>query len=157
MALVLSALESGLEAALLVMPPTGAEVAQLLADAYLAYASAGMFGASVPVFPAGSAPLVGPLAGAMVPVGTPAGFGAAWASALSALWVPAVLVTGPQNGTVVGCPGAAAVAAAVAAGVTNVMNTAGTAAEAIATALDTATRTVTATVAPPPGTILPIT
>ena len=154
MPLVVATLESGLEAVFLALPATGAQAAQMMADAYFAYASLGLFGASVPAFPTGSSLLVAPLAAAMIPIGTPAGFGAAWTAALSAFWIPAITVSGAQTGAVVGCAGAAAAAAGIAAVVANPLNTPGSAAAGIASVLDTATKTVSAALAPPPTPVL---
>lgn len=158
MALVLATLQSGLLAVFQSMPPTGAQAAQAMADAYVDYASAAQFGGGTVEFPSGSAPLLAALTPAMIPAGSQSSFGAAWAAGLAALWTPATaVVVGGSTGTVIGCPGSGAAAGAITGVVSSIANTAATAAAGIAAALDTATKTVTATVIPPPsGVIVPI-
>jgi hypothetical protein len=158
MALSQSALAAALEDVFGAADLTAGEVAELLAAAYADYASEGRFGTSEPeITELQVGALEGPLAGALTDpaAGAAATFAAAWGAGLAAFWL-GVPVVGAQAGATVGCPGAASAPTAIAAAVSNPGNTAATAAQGIAAALHTATQTVTASVAPPPGTVLPI-
>lgn len=153
-----SALASALEATFASLPETASDAADALAGNYYDYASAATFGASTPTLaPALRTAFAATLLGAIaVPSsGTPATFAAAWASAVATIWI-GVPVAGAQSGATVGCPGAAALTASLTTVFANLANTAATCAQALAAALHTATLTVTAAVAPPPGTVLPI-
>lgn len=136
-----------------------ADVADALADAYADYAAAGMFGAStVTIVPAKTAALAATIFGAIASpaAGSAANFASAWSSGLIAFW-PGVLVVGAQSGTVTACPGAVSLVATLSAIFADTGNTVRDAAEGLANELHTATLTAVATVAPPPGTVLPIT
>lgn len=159
MALSQSGLASSFRALFDSMPASASDAADGLAQAYYEYASAAMFGASTVAIPsvnrdAMAAALLSAIA---VPVsGSPATFAAAWASAVTAFWI-GVPVAGAQAGATVGCPGAASLAAPLTAVFPNLGNTTDTGSQGMASALHVATLTVTAAVAPPPGTVLPVT
>ena len=130
-----------------------------MASIYATYASAGMFGASAPVFTGLEQQALAATLTAVFSLTTPnpAAFGQAWSAGLTAFWMtPPIVVTGAQAGVVTAIPGAAAVSAALAALVASPSNPAPAAASILAAALDAATRTAVATVAPPPGTVVPI-
>jgi hypothetical protein len=160
MALDSGGLIAALAAVFQAFPPTSATCASGMAAAYTAYASAGMFGSStIVVTGANTSALEGLLLAAIaVPLtGNPASFGAAWAAGLTAFWTaPPIAVTGGQTGVVTAIPGAPAVAGAITAAAAVLGNTAPGFAAVLGGVLHTATLTTTATVAPPPGTVLPI-
>lgn len=153
-----SALSDSLEAIFASLPPTPAECAAQLAQAYVDYAGAGTFGASLPTLDddrrdAMAATLEGAISDPAV--GLPATFAAAWASALTVFWT-AVPVAGPQLGVTNGCPGASSLTGSLTGVLANLANTAETCASGMASAIHAATMTVQATVSPPPGTVVPI-
>lgn len=137
-------------------PASASDAGNRLAKAYADYAAAATFGASTPTLTGKEAALAATLTPSLALPGTAATHAAAWSSGVAAFWT-AVPVVGAQVGATVGCPGAAALTAALTTLFGNTANTAATAASGLAAALHTATLTVTAAVAPPPGTILPIT
>ena len=139
-------------------PASPRDCADALADAFHAYCSAAVFGASTPQIPSANrdafadaiyAAIANPAAG------LPAVISAAFAAATAAYWL-AVPVVGAQSGVTVGCPGAASLPATLAVIFANLANTPTSAGASIALALHAAVMTVTASVAPPPGTVLPI-
>lgn len=153
-----SAFANALEATFASLPETAADAADALAQDYYDYASAAIFGSSTPTLaPALQAAFASTLLGAIAAPasGSPATFAAAWATAVAAFWV-GVPVTGAQSGATVACPGASSLTVSLTIVFANLANTAATCAQALAAALHTATMTVTAAVAPPPGTVLPI-
>lgn len=153
-----STLSSALAELLAGLPETAADAADGMAAAYFDYASAGMFGPSTPVLTSAhkdalAATLLSAIA---VPAaGLPATIAGAWSAGVAAFWL-AVPVAGPMAGATVGCPGAASLVASLTVVFANLANTAESCALSLATALHAATLTVTANVAPPPGTVLPI-
>ena len=152
------ALADALEELFARLPETAADAAEGMAAAYFDYASAGMFGASVPQLTsthrdALAATLLTAIA--IPAAGLPATIAGAWSAGVTAFW-PGVPVVGAQAGATVGCPGAAALAASLTAVFANLANTAESCALSLAAALHGATMTVTASVTPPPGTVLPI-
>jgi len=139
---------------------TAAACASALATAYGDYAADGVFGSSVPtIFGAKVTAMASTLLAAMSnpATGSPANFGAAFASALSAFWALVPVTGGSGSGATGGCLGAAAAGTAIAGVVSNTANSAADAASGIADALDTATKTVTAVLGPPTSGTLPIT
>lgn len=140
------------------LPETAEAAALALANAYRAYAADGAFGASSPVILDVQRDAMKSTLFAAIEdptVGAPATIAAAWSAAVTAFWI-GVPVTGPQTGATVGCPGASALVGSLTPVFANVANTAEMCANGLAAALHTATMTVTATVAPPPGTVVPI-
>lgn len=157
MALNQTTLSDGIEAVFASQPATASDAATALADAYHAYAGGALFGASTPTLTtsmrdAYASTLLGAISDPLV--GLPATLAAAWGAATVAYWT-AVPVTGAQAGVTV--PPTVPAAAGISATLANVANTESVAAAGIALALHTSTLSVTATVAPPPGTVLPIT
>lgn len=152
------ALATDLENVFTSMLATAAEVADALASVYTSYASACAFGASTVTIPPAKTEA---LAAAFLSVlATPAtgsapAFAAAWASGVAAFWVGNSVV-GAQAGAVTACAGAASLVATLTPIFANNQNTAAAAAQDLATAIHTATLTTLAAVAPPPGTVLPI-
>jgi hypothetical protein len=136
-------------------PASPAAAANALAQAYDDYASAGVFGSSIPTLTGKKAALASTLAGGLVVPGSAAALAGAWASGIAAYWT-AVPVAGAQAGTTVGCPGAASLSGTLTTTFSNIGNTETSCATSLAGALHAATQTVTATVSPPPGTVVPI-
>lgn len=137
-------------------PSTAVDAGNKLAAAYTGYAGAGMFGASTVDVSLQEAALAATLAASLTVPGTPATHAAAWGAGLAVFWLGAP-VAGAQSGVTVPPTGAAALVAALTAAFANTAASASDAAQALADALDVCTKTVTAAVAPPPGTVLPIT
>lgn len=140
-------------------PDSAADAASGLADAYYNYASAGQFGTStIQLTPGHKSALESTLLSAIQDPesASASGFASAWSSGVATFWT-AVPVAGAQSGVTNGCPGAAALSISLTSVFSNTENSASDAANQLATALHGATTTVTATVAPPPGTIAPIT
>lgn len=157
MALNPAQLTLGFTAILQAFLPSGALVAKQMALAYMAYAQGGQFGASVPtLLPTHTLALEGPLVGALLlpQGGNPANLAAAWAAGVLAFWLPGTPVLGAQVGTVIGCPGSAALSGTLLPAFSNVFSTAPLTASLMAAAIHAATITTTATVAPPPATVL---
>ncbi len=138
-------------------PTDAADAGARLAKAYTDYAAGGLFGASTVSAGVGAkeAPLASTLAASLAVPGLPATHAAAWGAGLVTFWA-AVPVVGAQAGATVPPTGAAACVAALTALFSNTGNSADDAADGLANALDTCTKTTTAAVAPPPGTVLPI-
>lgn len=156
MALDSNALAGDLEPIFTNYPASKEDCAAQIAQAYFDYASTGQFGASLAVpTNAQRDAMAATIATALTVPGLPVTIAAAFASGLTAFWI-AVPVVGAQAGATVGCPGAASLAGSLPALAANLANTAATFAAGLAVALHGATATVTANVAPPPGTVLPI-
>jgi hypothetical protein len=131
-----------------------------MANLYAAYAALGVFGASTPVFTGSEKQLLASTLAQTfsTPGPNPAAFGTVWSKGLTAFWLtPPIVVAGVQSGVVTAIPGAATLPASLGALVAIPSNSPATAASKLANALHTATQTVVATVAPPPGTVVPIT
>ncbi len=136
--------------------PTDADDAGArLAAAYTDYAGAAMFAASTVDVSSKEAALATTLGGSLELPGLAATHAAAWGAGLAAFWLGAP-VAGAQSGVTVPPTGGAALVAALTTLFANTANTADDAADGLANALDICTKTVTAAVAPPPGTVLPI-
>lgn len=159
MALNQASLASAFKDTFASLPSSASNAASSLAANYYTFASAGMFGSSVPGLTTAKRDAMAStlLAAIATPTsGAAATFAAAWATALTTFWV-GVPVTGAQAGATVGCPGAASLSPTLTTLFANTANTATSCGQGLAAALYTATMTVTAAVAPPPGTVLPIT
>lgn len=156
MALDVSKLGSALADVFANMPTSKDEAAKQIAQAYYDYASGGLFGASVPTLSSSQRDaMAGTITLGLTVPGLPMTIAAAFAAALTVFWI-AVPVAGPQVGATAGCPGAASLIGSLPAVFLNLANTPETCGVGVAAALHTATMTVTASVAPPPGTVLPI-
>lgn len=155
MALSQSALSSALQALFDSKPATTADAADGMAEAYADYAADGMFGSCVPAFTTQEAALAGTILSQGL-VGTIAGFAGAWASGLAAFWAAVPVAGGGQTGATAP-PVYPTLATELSAVLSSYPATTALAASQIAAVLHAATMTVTATVAPPPGTVLPIT
>lgn len=139
-------------------PASASDAGARLAKAYTDYAAGGVFGASTVSAGVGvkEAPLASTLGGSLALPGAAATHAAAWGAGLATFWI-AVAVAGAQAGATVPPTGTAALVSTLTTLFSNTTNTASSAAQGLADALDTCTKTVTANVAPPPGTVLPIT
>jgi hypothetical protein len=156
MALNPASLGADLGAVFAAMPPTPQECAEKIAKAYMAYAKAANFGASLPVIPSvNESAMAATLAAGLVSPGLPPIAAAAFSVAVTVFWI-AVPVVGAMVGVTVGCPGAASLTGSIPVVLLNLANTPETCGLGIAMALHSATMSVTANVAPPPGTVLPI-
>lgn len=144
-----SQLQSGVRAFLSSSAASPAAAAAAFAQVYDDFAQGAQFGASTPQLAGRKAAFAGTLAAGLVAM-APA---PALVAALNAYWA-AVPVVGVQSGVTAGCPGAAAVPGSLA--VLLPIATKDQAVAALTGALVTATATVTATVAPPAGTVLPV-
>lgn len=154
-----ASLASDLQSLFSSLPATPSDCADGMAQAYYTYASVAMFGASVPtILPALKTAMAATLLAAITNplAGTSAALANAWASAVGTFWT-AIPVTGAQAGATAGCPGAPSMTTPLTTLFSALGNTAAACANGLAAQLHTATSTVTAAVAPPAGTVLPIT
>lgn len=158
-----TALASDLAAVFASYPATPKDSADGLAAAYYSYAQSATFATSIPaIIPAKRDAMAATLQAAIANplVGLPATFAGAFAASVALFWAAVPVATVPSGipaGATNGCPGAGGLTASLSLVFANPLNTAVTCAAGMAAALQIATLTTTATVAPPTGTIVPIT
>jgi hypothetical protein len=144
------------------LPQTSQDSAQKMASIYHQYAQTATAGPALPLFTGLETDALQALltAALAVPqVGAPSVIAAAWGSGLVSYWnTPPVLFAGVSvAGSVTVAAGCLSAIPVLTTLYLNAFNTPETAAAQMASALDIATRTVLVTLAPPPGTVVPLT
>ena len=151
MALVASALATGIEGVFRARIPTSAQVGSLLGSVYGIYAQGAQAGVALPVLTGTEAARFGQvLSAALNLMASPPTVAQAFADALQAFWLtpPVIFTDGINAGPVPAILGIPALISALTSTFAALTNTEAIAAQQIASALDAATRSIIVTLVP---------